>query len=295
MAGAESGGAPPLPPELTWAAEPGTGQATQAIWGSGPDDIYAVGALGTVLHFSEGEWRQEFVDTSAILTGVWGSGPDDVYITVNANIILHKRDGGSWERETFDQGLTFRTVWGTGADDVFACASIMFHKGSDGVWKEQTGMGNANAIWGSGPTNVYAVANFGNTPTIFHTTGDGVWKRQPMTPMESVRDISGVDAEHIFAAGTRTIYFSRGDGNWIPQFTIEDDAFNAIWVADRETVYACTQKGMVYRSNGAGDWSGPQPTNPGGISRDCYDVWGTGPDNVYAATTGGVYRGTLPK
>lgn len=45
---------PPLPPELTWRLEEGDGSA---IWGSGPNDIYVVGSLGTIMHSTgDGVW-----------------------------------------------------------------------------------------------------------------------------------------------------------------------------------------------------------------------------------------------
>jgi hypothetical protein len=62
-----------------------------AIWGSGPDDIYAVGDDGTIVH-SEGDGRWELVpvDTTWDLQDVWGTGADSVYVVGQAGTVLHR-------------------------------------------------------------------------------------------------------------------------------------------------------------------------------------------------------------
>ena len=88
--------------------------------------------------------------------------------------------------------------------------------------------------------------------------------------------------------------FSTGDGVWTRQAVTFDpagDNINAIWGAGPDAVYACTQRGFVYRSNGAGQWSAAEPIVPGGVPI-CYDMWGTATNNIYVALTTGIRRGT---
>jgi hypothetical protein len=96
------------------------GQIWEGIWGTGPDDIYVVGRLGDLAHFSGGKWRSELTGTNSTLTGVWGSGPNDVYVSVYSNLILHSTGDGTWTHETLSAGLTFQQVWGVDADTVLA-------------------------------------------------------------------------------------------------------------------------------------------------------------------------------
>jgi hypothetical protein len=42
------------------------------VWGSGPDDIYAVGFNGTILHFDGAAWSEMDSVSEADLSGVWG-------------------------------------------------------------------------------------------------------------------------------------------------------------------------------------------------------------------------------
>jgi len=175
---------------------------------------------------------------------------------------------------------------------VYASSLILFHKADGGEWEEQPDLGYVNAFWGSSPTNLYAVGNYGNAPTVYHSTGDGEWDAQT-SPMASQRGISGTSADHIFIAGGPWVSFSRGDGTWTAQLTDEEDAFLDVWAQSRDAVYACTQLGAFYRSNGAGTWSERQSINGRGfdISFGCYTVWASAPDNVYVGTSSGVYRG----
>src|SRR6476659_1535743 len=51
------------------------------IWGSGPDDVWAVGgsfSKGTIVHWDGSSWSTVPCPPSGLLSGVWGSGPNDV-------------------------------------------------------------------------------------------------------------------------------------------------------------------------------------------------------------------------
>jgi hypothetical protein len=67
-----------------WATENGSpGDELQAIWGSGPNDIYAVGQLGWVYHSNgTGVWTATLnpFGNNFGLSAVWGSGATDVYL-----------------------------------------------------------------------------------------------------------------------------------------------------------------------------------------------------------------------
>jgi hypothetical protein len=49
-----------------------------AVWGSGPNEVWAVGGLGTVLHRNGATWSRVTTGTTNPLYAVWGSGPNDV-------------------------------------------------------------------------------------------------------------------------------------------------------------------------------------------------------------------------
>jgi hypothetical protein len=95
----------------------------------------------------------------------------------------------------------------------------------------------------------------------------------------------------VFVVGGNTVYSSRGDGRGAAELSVESDVFGAVFVVSPTAVYACTERGLLYRSDGGGRWSEGQPVNPNGISPPCQALWASTPDEVYAATTSGLFRG----
>jgi len=58
------------------------------VWASGPDDVWAVGAGGTILHWNGNSWTRVDSGTTGNLTHVWGSGPRDIWVVGRGGIIL---------------------------------------------------------------------------------------------------------------------------------------------------------------------------------------------------------------
>ena len=61
-----------------------------AVWGSGPDDVYAVGDEGTVAHRTRDGWSLENAGTTAPLRALWGAGPNDVFAAGMAVTLVRK-------------------------------------------------------------------------------------------------------------------------------------------------------------------------------------------------------------
>jgi hypothetical protein len=293
---AGTGNAGPLPPALQWEQVAATAGLTwEGIWGSGSNDIYTVGRNGYIAHFAEGMWKSEPSGTGTNLTGVWGSGPGDVYVSVYSNVILHSKGDGKWAHETLEAGLTFEQVWGLGADTVFAVGGGVYRRNSATSWSLEANSTAGVDLWGTALANRYLVGP-GTAKTVAHSTGEGKWSAQT-SPPQSLYAVYGSAADHVFVGGVGGVYFSAGDGVWKQQLVLDPTTgnnVNAIWAASRDAVFACSEGGFVYRSNGAGTWSEGQAINGTGPVRNCNAIWGTGPDDLYVATLNGLFHGTLP-
>ena len=157
-----------------------------AVWGSGPDEVYAVG--DTLRHSSgNGVWTAMTVPAdTGVLAAIWGSGADDIYAVGATGTILHRANGGNWMAET-SAALTTQSlngVWGSGPSDVYAvgdAATLIHFNGA--AWSRITispGMNDDMSIkWtavlggvaGSGENNVYAVGGGAGMNEIFHSNG----------------------------------------------------------------------------------------------------------------------------
>jgi hypothetical protein len=127
---------------------PGTG-IVFGIWGSGPDDLWAVGgnfggASGAFVWRSDGgPWRlAEGFPTD--LAGdhaawkVWGSGPDDVYVVGTRGLLLHY-DGAGFtpiDSGTERQLLTVHVRGDRAVAVGGAFTGVIVERGDEGVWRD---------------------------------------------------------------------------------------------------------------------------------------------------------------
>jgi hypothetical protein len=77
-----------------------TWNALNAVWTASESDAWAVGAEGTIRHYTgdPNVWDVvSDVPTKEPLNAVWGSSPSDVWAVGNAGVVLHY-DGASWSR-----------------------------------------------------------------------------------------------------------------------------------------------------------------------------------------------------
>lgn len=95
------------------------------VWAASDTNVWAVGGLGTIRHYTGDPVRWDAVldvPTSENLNAVWGTSPSDIWAVGNAGVVLHY-DGTSWSRIKI-AGLGTRrpdlyTVWSPAAGQVW--------------------------------------------------------------------------------------------------------------------------------------------------------------------------------
>jgi len=98
------------------------------VYGFAANDVWAVGASGTVLRFDGITWNVVFSGTNIGLRAVWGASADDVWLVGEAGIALHW-DGSELKKVTIDTPQTLTAIWGRSADDITVVGSrgVAFH------------------------------------------------------------------------------------------------------------------------------------------------------------------------
>jgi photosystem II stability/assembly factor-like uncharacterized protein len=200
-----------------------TTRSLTAIWGSGPTDIYSVGAVGTVIHFDGTAWTAQNVPGyvsgndmhwpfAADFSAVSGTRPNNVFAAssgfVQVNGLFHNTGGTTWDTivlptESYSS-LWFDPVSGEG----FSATSdpnytfLSHNSGSSpSDWVPQTvaaAPGKVDAVWGSGPKDVYAV---GDSGAIWHLDTTGKWTAQDSGTTNRLRAIWGSSAADVYAVG----------------------------------------------------------------------------------------------
>jgi hypothetical protein len=93
-------------------AEPAPTKATlRGLWGAAPNDIWAVGDRGSLVHYDGASWRPVTAVTDRDLHAVWGRSRMEVWAVGQGGTVL-RFDGKSWSAEASSTATTLRAVHG---------------------------------------------------------------------------------------------------------------------------------------------------------------------------------------
>jgi hypothetical protein len=250
-----------------WCQTELTSPNLEAIWGSGPNDVWAVGWFGTIMHWDGTTWTRFESGTQWPLFGIWGSGPNDVWAVGRYGTVLHW-DGTTWSPSPSNTTVELVGVWGNGHGDVWAPVGgdrAMMHKDPAGVWSRvqfasfyfMSGISGAgqNALWFWGNYDVIR------------------WNQAGTGPMESITTDSS------FPWWSSTYPWDRGQ-----------NTITSVWMAGPSDLWILSQRGDVYnwKEEADGGVTAVQSRVPtSGSAQDgslkFTSIWGTSPTNVWAS------------
>lgn len=228
-----------------------------AMWAVSPQEAFAVGPGGVILHVEGASVTPMASGTTSQLLGVWAASSDDVFVVgsrtqTGGGIVLHY-DGTTWSEMTtpvVDGRLL--AVWGRAADEVWAVgtSAILHYDGAS--WTSEPLPADAQAIelrqvTGAG-ADVYAVGS--TLPLDLTTTGK---------------------------------VLRRSTTGWevMPAPTLPP--LNAVWASSSTNIWVGGLHSSIFRFDGA--WT---ETNIDAVQ--VTEIVGTHPDNVYVTGTVGTFR-----
>lgn len=235
-----------------------TQQDLVGISGSGPGDLWLVGARGAVAHF-DGKALELDTPTSSPtgLTSVYARQPGVVWAIGPQDTVVVKR-GGIWGTSRFNdmpQNRLARRLFGIGADPLFAV-------GSGGLVARYNG-----DFWTSGtaptPGVLYGVHGL-DAQTAFAVGEGGVALRWDAAAMRWIQettmpgpDLSAVYAaaqDQVYAVGSGPSLWRRTNGTWQQQMTtvppeLAGAALRDVLVAPPSTLWAVGERGALLRGD----------------------------------------------
>lgn len=272
---------------------PGAG-ALHGVWGLAPDAIFAVGtderADGiAILRFDGQAWTRVVVSSPGTFLGIWASSLDDVFAVGDGGKVLNY-NGTTWHQLNAGVAVTLRDVWGIDhAGDVLAAgdeATIVRYSRSSKVWLSESLPGSVpddtsiEALWGSGPLDVYAVGSGG---TIVHYIDKG-WVREAVGLTDAdLFDVWGTDDGDVFAVGERGTILRRAADGWTIMDNDDTTDLHGVWSSDPDLVFAVGERGTVLSYDGH-RWM-PLAT---ATDLDLAAVWGTPGAGVMAVGQNGI-------
>jgi hypothetical protein len=242
--------------------------ALLSIWGTGPDDVWVVGADAgagpAVLHYDGAAWTTLATGQQANLWWVSGHG-DDVWMAGEQGLIVrHDRNTGAFEAATTPEPVTLFGILPLASDDVWAVGGdfmdgrgVVWHY--DGTaWTEDaeatpllTG-GVLYKIWGERSDRLWVVGQGGIS---LQRTTEG-WATLPVPIERNLFTVHG-QGEDVVAVGGSTsglIVEWTGDA-WTDATPAGVPQLNGVWVESDGSAMAVGIEGSVWRRSVEGDWA----------------------------------------
>lgn len=307
----------------TWEVEESAGANDRQlldVWGSGPDDLYAVGSdyvagkagssSSLILHSTDGgaTWQETLHpdDAERLYAAVWGWDAGNVLVggmrtdsTTGRRqaVIMYSGDGGATWDETIiaapGADRYVRGLWGTPTGEVYAVGfSGTRLRWSGTGWEDLSGPGpSLLAVHGTEEGNVFAV---GSGQAIVRHDGTSWQQVSPVSHTNvTFRSVGGVGWE-AFAVGHRPrvggggvegVVFRRLDFGWTPAFTADSTEFTDVWGSGSVAFAVGRRIRSAASSSGVIlRWNGAAWTDispPFPRDRELTAVWGAGPDDVW--------------
>jgi hypothetical protein len=188
-----------------------TAQTLENVWGTGPEDIWAVGRSGIALHWDGTAWEKVATPVSSLLAGLWGDASDR-FFAAGAGGALMAWNGASWSSVAAGTKKSLRAVFGRAQNDVWAVgaegtivrfnglgwgsAKVQGVPDAEGV--EQPITEELYAVWAASATDGWAVGANGRM-----LRWDGVqWNIVESEWTTALRGVYGLASNDVWAVGT---------------------------------------------------------------------------------------------
>jgi hypothetical protein len=236
-------GSPAVFPVLT----PGSNDFV-AVWGVDTDHVLGVGwsnsdNKGAIFRpQSDGTW--ELTGTFSFApTAAWGTDFMNAYMVGTNGAIRHATDGHSWNTETSGTTNELWGIWGSGPSDVYAVGDkgTILHDKS-GTWTAETSgtSGTLYGVWGASASDVWAVGEGG---TILHSAGDGKWAPEMSGSTNVLYNLGGA-AGDVYTVGDNGTILHRGAGGWKSEDSGTSEYLLSVWVS-ASSVWAVGHGGTI--------------------------------------------------
>jgi len=251
------------------------------VWGTSSSNMYAVGNLGTLLHYDGNAWTPMVSRTAATLRCAWGPGAGDVYAGGLAGALVHY-DGTIWS--TLASGITrdICSIQGTGPSNVLLVATVGTIRRWDGsVWATHTS-GTTNNLYGLWVASFNEAFAVGAAGTIRRYTGSTTWVTMTSGTTETLWGVWGASPYHVYAVGTNGTILRFNGSTWSGMTSGTTVELYWVWGNGPGDIFAVGQSGTILHYDGT-SWS----AMTSGTTSNLYCVWGCGPNDVYAVGDAG--------
>ncbi|HKO91413.1 MAG TPA: hypothetical protein VJU61_09690 [Polyangiaceae bacterium] len=287
-----------------WDASGPHGNTLRALAANSPSDVWAVGALGTTLHFDGTSWAVHWAPTEQVLRAIWLNGAE-AWAVGEDSTVLHF-SGEDWEAVTVDglaPGVSLHGVWGDASGRLWLVGDggTLFERRA-GTWSRiDAGTTVAlNAVW-SKDGEAWAVGDGG---TLLRRQSDA-WVRVDAGTTRNLLSVHGRGSEiWLSGQGGELRRWNPEGARWErpdAEGTAPSGDLSALQVAGDGLVYTASSNGNVYVWDGAatcpvaGDAGAPEqacekwgPVRYSGREQPLLGLWASGDQSMVVGEHGRV-------
>ncbi|HEY5948282.1 MAG TPA: hypothetical protein VIV40_22450 [Kofleriaceae bacterium] len=231
-------------------------------------DDVFVAGTAGIQHFEGSSWFATGYPSAPL--SFWGNDTVLYAATVAGTII--KQSGASTFAAEFSAPNPLYGIWGSGPTDIFAVGGSGAIYRYNGTWSKMTNTDSRGlvATWGAGPTSVFAVGNAGA-----FLRYDGAWAALASGTTADLKDVWGASATDVFAVGTggTIVRFNGTSFTTMTSGTTRD--LRAVFGTSATDIYAVGDVGTIVHFNGT-SWT----SIPAGTGARLNDVWGTSSSDI---------------
>jgi hypothetical protein len=274
--------------------------ATTVIAGTGPTDIWTLGATG----ISRGDgtsWSamptgcdgaKLYAPTSSGLTGFWVAGTDSALATSGCvhpgdSDILHW-DGSAWQPFSSSDNRIVNAYWGSSIDDVWGATTLAngYAGHWDGsAWTAHVGVngllagGAVGDLWGAdGNGLTHFQAGSAAAPVAWSTVGVDATTCFPLSAQpDCLHSGWGGATDDVWFVGDDGVAIHFDGTHWASVPTSVSVALRGVWGTSQDDVWAVGDGGTILHEDGTGWTAVASPT-----TNDLYGVWASGPCDIWA-------------
>lgn len=290
-----------------WSFAGSVSERLDAIGGSSPDDIWAVGEQGAIIRVSNGRYEEQRTGSIVDLNDVFGFSERELW-AIGAGGTLLRRSETEWQpiQAPTQQDLT--AIGGISPSDLWVVGARGATLHFDGKnWSNvPTGTSrDLSAVWASGPADVWAgTRQVPGAPTVLLHWDGTAWSNWTGRGLSgSVFGFWGAAPNDVWAVGSFCDYFypfnpwcvktlSHFDGSdWTVDYVgpgaySTGALFAAIWGADSQDIWALSGEDTAYHWDGKAWSQAPFPEQP----YSCWRLWGRAKNDIYALCSGRVFH-----
>jgi photosystem II stability/assembly factor-like uncharacterized protein len=274
--------------QRSWTVETsGTMADLEAVTGTG-GELWAVGDRGTVVHHQAGAWKSEVSGVKHRLRAVTASSPSNVWAVGDKGTIVHW-DGKTWTSHKSASPQDLYAVWSPSADRAVAVgASGTIVEYRDKTWTVATAPVRKD-LYALSPRSDKELMAVGSGGALLRYDG-AAWTAETVDATATLRSVWGTAAKNeVWVASDDGTVYQQKNGRWEKQQGAHIADLRGFTAIDNDAIWAVRGGELAVRSGGG--WLFDRPPKAAGRASSFLDVWGASNDQlVLVGKSGAILR-----